>query len=185
MTRPMPGGRRRVDAVLAPEFVADLGALSLADLRARRHEAEQEEVDLSFLRRMLHGRIDIVTAEARRRDPESTAGAVVDDLSAILGDEERSTHGLGRHVTVEPSRADEQRRAEEQAAADAITADVEAATDDDLRDALVRLRAHEVEVSAVRREVQKVMDALSAELTSRYRDGSASVDELLAPETGA
>jgi hypothetical protein len=29
------------------------------------------------------------------------------------------------------------------------------------------------------------MDTLSAELTTRYRDGSATVDELLAPGTGA
>lgn len=185
MTRPILGGRRRVDLVLAPEFLTDLGDLSLSDLRARRHEAEQEEVDLSFLRRMLHGRIDIVTAELNRRAPDSTSGAVVDDLSAILADDQRSTFGLGRHVTVEPSRADEHRRAEEQAAADAITADVEGRTDAELRDALVRLRAHEVEVSDVRRAVQKVMDALSAELTARYRDGSATVDELLATDTGA
>ena len=185
MTRPMPGGRRRVDLVLAPEFLADLGELSLSDLRARRHEAEQEEVDLSFLRRMLHGRIDLVTAELGRREPDSTAGAVVDDLSAILADDERSTFGLGRHVTLEPSRVDEQRRAEEQAAADAVTADVEGRTDEELRAALIRLRAHEAEISDVRRSVQKIMDALSAELTARYRNGSASVDELLATDTGA
>lgn len=185
MTRPMPGGRRRVDKVLAEEFVSGLPELSLGDLRARRHEAEQEEADLSYLRRMLHGRIDIVSAELRRRDPDADDVSLIEDLSTILGDEQRSTHGLGRHITVEPSRVDEQRREEEQAAADAITADVEARTDDELREALVRLRRHEVEVSEVRREVQRVMDALSAELTERYRSGSASVDELLAPGAGA
>jgi len=185
MTRPMPGGRRRVDKVLAEEFVTGLPDLSLTELRERRHEAEQEEADLSYLRRMLHGRIDIVSAELRRRSPDSTDGPLLDDLSTILGDEQRSTHGLGRHITVEPSRVDEHRREEEKAAADAITADVEARTDDELREALVRLRQHEVDVSEVRREVQRVMDALSAELTERYRSGNASVDELLAPGTGA
>ncbi|MFN8168888.1 MAG: aerial mycelium formation protein [Candidatus Nanopelagicales bacterium] len=185
MTRPMPGGRRRVDKVLDPEFVAGLGDLSLADLRARRHEAEQEEADLSYLRRMLHGRIDIVAAELKRRDPESDVTSVLDELTRILGEEERSTHGLGRHITVEPSRVDEQRRVEEKAAADAITSDIEARSDEELHEALVRLRQHEVEVSEVRREVQRVMDALSGELTERYRSGTASVDELLAPGPGA
>ena len=60
MTRPMPGGRRRVDHVLAPEFLEGLSDLPLADLRARRREAEQEEADLSYLRRMLHGRMSII-----------------------------------------------------------------------------------------------------------------------------
>jgi hypothetical protein len=181
----MPGGRRRVDRVLAEDFATGLSELSLTDLRARRHEAEQEEADLSYLRRMLHGRIDIVSAELRRRDPASDSGPLIDELNAILGDEERSTFGLGRYSTVEPSRVDEQRREEEKAASDAITSDVEARSDDELREALVRLRQHEAEVSEVRREVQHVMDALSAELTQRYRSGSASVDELLAPGAGA
>ena len=100
----------RVDQVLAPEFLVGLSEIPLAELRARRREAEQEEADLSYLRRMLHGRIDIVSAELRRRSPDSTDGPLLDDLSTILGDEQRSTHGLGRHITVEPSRVDEHRR---------------------------------------------------------------------------
>lgn len=185
MTRPMPGGRRRVDHVLAPEFLAGLSDLPLTELRARRHEAEQEEADLSYLRRMIHGRISIVEAELRRRDPDSANVPVVDELSQILGDEQRSTRGLGRHLTVEPSRVDEHRRGEERIIADAVLSDVSARTDDELRDALVRLAEHEAEVSEVRRNVQDAMDTLSAELTARYRDGSATVDELLAPGTGA
>ena len=125
MTRPMPGGRRRVDKVLAPEFVSDLDGITLVELRERRHEAEQEEADLSFLRRMLHGRMAIVNAELARRAPDAAAGSVVDSLSAILGDPERSTHGSGRHLTVEPSRVDEHRRGVEQIVADATPKDLE------------------------------------------------------------
>lgn len=185
MTRPMPGGRRRVDKVLDPEFVSNLADLPLAELRARRHEAEQEEADLSFLRRMLHGRIAIIAAEVARRDPSAEAGSVVDELSRILGDEQRSTRGSGRHITVEPSRVDEHRRDVEKIVADATMSDVGARTDDELADALARLNAHEAEVSDVRRDVQRVMDALSAEIGARYRDGLASVDDLLAPGAGA
>jgi len=184
MTRPMPGGRRRVDLVLAPEFLEGLSELPLTELRSRRREAEQEEADLSYLRRMLHGRMSIIEAELRHRDPAVDSGSVVDELASILGDEQRSTRGLGRHLTVEPSRVDEHRRGEEQIIGDAVMSDVSARTDAELRDALERLAAHEVEVSEVRRQVQAAMDALSAELTSRYRDGSATVDELLAPGTG-
>jgi hypothetical protein len=182
MTRPMPGGRRRVDVVLAPEFVADLDTLDLPELRARRHEAEQEEADLSFLRRMLHGRIAIVEAEIARRAGKE--GSVVDDLVDILSDDNRSTRGSGRHLSVEPSRVDEHRRDVEQVVSDATISDVEARSDDELAEALARLKAHEAEVSEVRRDVQAVMDALTTQVGARYRDGSASVDDLLIPGTG-
>ncbi len=186
MTRPMPGGRRRVDKVLAPDFADNLEGLSLSDLRERRHEAEQEEADLSFLRRMLHGRIAIVEAELRRRGPDAAPSAsVLEQLSQILGDEQRSTRGSGRYITVEPSRVDEHRRDVEQIVADAVVSDVAARTDAELHDALERLAVHEGEVSVTRREVQQVMDAFTAELGGRYRDGTASVDALLAPEAGA
>ena len=44
-----------------------------------------------------------------------------------------------------------------------------------------RLGALERDVSARRRRVYVALDALSAELTRRYRDGEASIDGLLQP----
>ena len=179
MIRPMTGGRRRIDRVLAPDFCVGLPDLTLPDLRERRHEAEQEEADLSYVRRLLHGRIDIVEAERRRRDPGFEGGSVLDELTAILTDESRTTRGSGKHLMVEPSRVDEHRRDGEAIVADTVISDVEARTGEELVEALVKLRLNESEVSEVRHEVQAVMDVLSAELTRRYRDGVASVDELL------
>ena len=176
----MPGGRRRVDRVLADDFLVGLTEMPLTDLREHRKDAEQEEADLSYLRRMLHGRIDIVQAEQRRRDPAYSGGSVIDELTAILTDERPTTRGLGRHLSVEPSRVDEHRRAVEQIVADAVISDVSGRSDDELSEALVALRAHESEVSDVRRQVQGVVDTLSEELARRYREGAASVDELLA-----
>jgi hypothetical protein len=176
----MTGGRRRVDRVLAPDFLDGLEAKALSDVRAMRKEAEQEEADLSFARRMLHGRMDIVRAEqARRESPDG--GSIVDQLAKILADPSRSSHGMGRHITVEPSRVDEHRRKEEAIVADAEMSDVAHRTDDELAEALDRLRATEQEVSEVRRDVQRVMDALTAEIARRYREGEASVDDLLKP----
>ncbi|MGE3813494.1 MAG: aerial mycelium formation protein [Candidatus Nanopelagicales bacterium] len=179
MTRPMAGGRRRVDRVLAPDYLDDLRTAPLDVVRGKRHEAEQEEADLSFARRMLHGRMDIIKAEqARRADPEG--GSLVERLSTILADPSRSTHGSGRHLTVEPSRVDEHRRKEEAIVADAEISDVVHRTDAELDEALARLRETEVEVSEVRHDVQHVMDALTEEIARRYREGEASVDDLLA-----
>lgn len=179
MTAPMEGGRRRIDHVLAEDFLAGLSTAPLAEVRDKRHEAEQEEADLSYVRRLLQGRMDIVEAEqARRRDPSST-GHVVDRLAEILADDRGGAHGMGRHLSVEPSRVDEHRRRVEKIVADAGISDVEARTDDELSAALDRLGEFEREVSENRRRVQTVMDGCSAEIARRYRDGEASVDELL------
>src|SRR5438270_8063420 len=105
----MPPGNRRIDKVLDPEFVAGLGQISLDDLRERRKDAEQEETDLSYLRRLLQGRLDILRAELARRDGEETD--LVQALPRILADEPNNgPRGLGRHISAEPSRADAHRR---------------------------------------------------------------------------
>ena len=103
MTAPMAGGRRRVDRVLDPEFVADLAGTDLRTLSAKRLDAEQEEVDLSYVRRLIQGRVDIATAEQQRRLSGSTE-SLVDQLASILADDNSSTTGSGRHLNAQPSR---------------------------------------------------------------------------------
>ncbi len=175
---PYPNGRRRIDKVLAEGYADDLGGLELDDLRSRRREAEQEEADLSYIRRMLQGRMDILRAELARR--AGGGDKIVDHLSAVLADTGRSDHGLGRFLRVEPSRVDEHRRLVEQIIADVGVSDVEGRSDDDLRGALGRLEDFEHAISEDRHAVQVVMDKLTAEVAARYKSGSATVDDLLA-----
>ena len=61
----VPGGQRRIDRVLDPGFTDGVDRLGLPELRARREEAEAEEADVSYLRRLLQG----------RRHPQGRAGA--------------------------------------------------------------------------------------------------------------
>jgi hypothetical protein len=180
-----PGGRRRIDRVLAPEYVADLDRLDLPEVRARRDDAAQEETDLSYLRRLLHGRIDIVRAEQKRR-AEGGSSSVVERLVEILSDNAVGTvpAGSGRHQTLEPSRAEAHRRHVEALVSDADLSDVASLPDERLDLALRTYVAEEASVSQRRREVQKVVDQLNDEIGSRYRAGSASVDTLLAAERG-
>jgi|tagenome__1003787_1003787.scaffolds.fasta_scaffold20455487_2 hypothetical protein len=177
---PMPGGRRRIDRVLAPDFLTAVGDMDLAEVRERRHEAEQEEADLSYVRRLLQGRIDIVRAELGRRSGDER-GSLVDQLASILSDgTPHEAHGLGRHATVEPSRVAEHRRSVEQLVSDVGVSDVVNRTDDELAASLSRLTDYEAAVSRNRRKVQDVMDACTAEIARRYQSGEASVDDLLA-----
>ena len=177
-----PGGRRRIDRVLAPEYVRDLGQLDLAEVRARRDDAAQEETDLSYLRRLLHGRIDIVKAEQKRR---ATGGSesVVDQLAHILADNAVGpATGSGRYQNLEPSRAEAHRRHVEALVSDADLTDVASLPDERLDLALRTYTDEEASVSQRRREVQQVVDRLNEEIGGRYRAGVASVDELLAAE---
>jgi hypothetical protein len=181
--QPRPGNRR-IDRVLAEDFLDDLTSQPMDEVRTLRREAEQEETDLSYIRRLLQGRLDILRAELARRSGESTE-TLVDALPRILADEGAggSPHGLGRHVTVEPSRADSHRRHVEALVADVDLSDPASHDEDSLRRALAVLEQEEHEVSEKRRAVQKVMDACTAEITRRYREGDADVSDLLPSDT--
>lgn len=182
---PAQQGNRRIDRVLAEGYLEGLQALSMQGVRELRGEAEQEEVDLSYVRRMIQGRLDILRAELNRRDG-ATSGTLVESLAAILADEPRApARGMGRHSTVEPSRADSHRRYVEALVADVDLSDVASRSIDELAHALRTLSEEEQSVSAKRRGVQDVMDACSAEVTRRYRDGEADVDTLLAEQPTA
>lgn len=180
MAQGTTGGNRRLDRVLADDYLDGMDALSLNDLRAKRDDAEQEETDVSYLRRLVQGRIDILRAELARRSGEGT-GSLLADLPQILGETapRGAPRGLGRHTNVEPSRADEHRRYVESIVADVDLSDVTARTDDELRAALDTFAREESDLSDKRRRVFAVLDACSAEITRRYRDGEADVSDLL------
>lgn len=188
MTEFLSGGRRRIDRVLDPAFLDGLDEISLPDLRERRHEADQEEVDLSYARRLLQGRLDILRAEqASRRGegplshghPHSDA-EIVEALKAILTDEgaRSGPHGLGRHMGAEPSRVGETRREAERAVADVGGSDLTALTDLDLASAIEHLSEMEARLSASRRQVQAVMDRLTDEIARRYATGEVTLPDL-------
>ena len=184
MTEFMPGGRRRIDRVLAPDYLDGLDALDLDELRARRAEADQEEVDLSYARRLLQGRIDILRAEQDRREggdvpPEPgtrSDAAIAAALTRILTDDRpRTDRGRGKHLATEPSRVGEHRREAERAVADVGGSDPTGMTDEELRTALTELADIEARVSRSRRSVQQVVDALTAEVGRRYNLDAASL----------
>lgn len=184
MTEYLAGGRRRIDRVLAPDYLVDLGSMEVTELRARRAEADQEETDLSYARRLLHGRLDLLRAEREARESGqaaplpgvSTDTELVDRLSKILADRPREAHGMGRHLSrLRPSRIGQNRREAERAVADVGSSDLSRLTDEELIGALERLEDVERRVSKSRREVQRVVDSLTAELARRYQSGQVTV----------
>src|SRR3954453_18838886 len=71
----LTGGKRRIDKVLASNYLEGLERLPLDEVRSLRDDAGQEETDLSYLRRLLQGRIDIATPELARRSAGAPTGA--------------------------------------------------------------------------------------------------------------
>jgi hypothetical protein len=179
VTEFLPGGRRRIDRVLAPGFVDGINGLDLEELRVRRADADQEEVDLSYARRLLQGRLDILRAEqdARRGDgplrvPPRSDVEIVAALSRILADDgARQTRGLGKHTSASPSRVGEHRREAERAVADVGGSDLAALDDVQLAEAIANLADIEARVSRSRRQVQGVVDVLTEEIARRYAAG--------------
>ncbi len=183
---PFSQASRRIDRVLSEDYLTGLDTAPLEDVRSLRDEAEQEEVDLSYIRRLIQGRMDIVRAELNRRDGHGSSGTLVEGLAQTLADEPRApARGLGRHTSVEPSRVDSHRRYVEALVADVDLSDTAARTSGQLAHAMRVLAEEEQVLSGKRREVQTVMDACSAEMTRRYRDGEADVAQLLADQPSA
>ncbi|MEU9359369.1 ABC transporter substrate-binding protein [Streptomyces sp. NPDC048301] len=157
-----------------PEF----GGLRLPELRTLRRDAQRDEADLSYVRRLVQGRIDILRAElARRVDPESP---VVDRLSEILADTPSAHRSSARHVTLTTPRSDEYRQLAADTLAEVELSDLDARTDEELLTAMGRLVRYEQQVSRRRSRLQRTVDDCSAEIARRYRDGEAQVEDLLA-----
>jgi len=180
----LSGGNRRIDRVLSEGYLDGITSLPLAEVRDLRNEAEQEEADLSYVRRLLQGRVDIIRAElARRRGELGESASIIDQLPNILADDRAPARGLGRHTVIEPSRVDEHRRLVERLVADSDLSALAGRTADQLEETLLRFGEHEKEISEQRRKVQAVMDACAAEITRRYREGEADVSALLPSES--
>ncbi|MBC2904075.1 aerial mycelium formation protein [Streptomyces cupreus] len=156
----------------------DLTVLSLPELRTLRRDAQRDEADLSYLRRLLQGRIDILRAELARRSPLGAA-SVVERLPEILRDAPARHRSSARHVTLGTPQSEEYRRLAAEMLAEVELSDLGARTDLELTEAMARLVRHEQQVSLRRQTLQRTADDCSAEIARRYREGEAQVDDLL------
>ncbi|MEV5339071.1 aerial mycelium formation protein [Streptomyces sp. NPDC052676] len=161
----------------------DLAALSLPELRALRRDAQRDEADLSYVRRLLQGRIDILRAELARRGPASVVavgeGSVVERLPEILTDAPARHRSSARHVTLGTPQSEEYRRLAAEMLGEVELSALDARTDAELTDGIGRLVRYEQQVSRRRQRLQRTADECSAEIARRYRDGEAQVDDLL------
>lgn len=180
--------QRTGSVVLSEQPAPDLAALLLRELRELRRTAQQNEADLSYVRRLLQGRIDILRAEvARRKDPvapgpegKGLEGPLVHRLSEILMDGPARHRSSARHVTLGTPHSAEVGLLATEMLSEVELSDLDARTDDELHTAMGRLVRYEQQVSRRRQQLQRTADDCSAEIARRYREGEAQVDDLLA-----
>ena len=172
----------RLERILSLDPEGDLTGLPIEEIRALRAEGQELEVDQSYLRRLVQGRLDIVAAELRHRvegGERADLAQLVSELPEILGDHVHAP-GLGRLPTFmapsDPSALVAE--VDEVVDVDRLCALPEL-SDDELRQLIDDLTELERAVSARRRALHERIDALQAELTRRYRTGEASVESLL------
>ena len=166
---------RRIDRILDPAYVADLDARSVDDLRAMRREAVEVETEVSYVRRLAQGRIEIVRAEMDRRREGGSLSDLIARLPEILADQgPRPTAANARVPEIlAPSMSITWSRGAERLIADDTLANLPTLSDDALTASLDGLRDLEQEVSGTRRQLHGVIDAIDAVLGPRLADAEA------------
>lgn len=172
-----------LDRILADDYLDGLEDRPVAELRALRTECQGIETQLSYLRRLVQGRHDIVTGEIDRRSrggDRYDVSDLVDRLPEILADRIHAP-GPGRLTpSMEPgdfsgSLADRLTEISER-----VPIESPAEADDEVLAAVAAdLSELEHEVSGLRRQLFDRIDTLQAEITRRYRSGEARVDDIL------
>ncbi len=158
--------------------MSNYSELDLAGIRAARAELQSQEDAVSFVRRMAQGRLDIARDEQRRRSANMPTSNTATDLAGVFGQE----HGGGsarppRETNVStdhPLVVELERLCERSGFGSIRTLDVDA-----LQRVIDELAAFENARSGERRALFDQIDALTAELVKRYKDGGANVDALL------
>jgi len=162
--------------------------LPLHELRALRADLQSYDDVVSYVRRVAQARLDLIDAEIHHR-AASVHAVVPDSESAdteISGD---LRNLLGHHLTGGPARpprpADDASEHPLALEFEALCmrygiADLSGLDDDQLRELRDQVGTYEQRSSHDRQDLFHRIDALSAELVRRYRDGEADVDGLLA-----
>ncbi len=167
--------RRRIDLILDDEFLADLDAVDLDALRERRQLANDVENELSYYRRLLHGRLDLLRFEQRRRRGEETR-SLIEALPEILADPDPPPRDDApqRHIITDlPPLPEVGRREVDFVLGDDALTRLDEISDEALTEAVDAVAELASEYSTQRRQVQDVADRIAAVIAERYRTGQS------------
>lgn len=162
----------------------NLTNIGLADLRSERAECSSAETDVSFVRRLTQGRLDIIGHEVQRRNggtETANLNEVLFEIPTILSDAPVTARAGQRAPDIDtPTESALKLSARlDQIVSPPQLSDVGQLDDDALVELVSKLEKFEHELSTQRRALHERIDSIQAEIVRRYRDGEASVDTLL------
>jgi hypothetical protein len=169
--------------LLDSTYLDGIDRRSLGEIRAMRTECQQAEVALSYLRRLVQGRLDIVHAYLERPDTDGTPdlSSLVEELPGILASGPGRPPGpehLPLLLSPDTEESDLTAELDSVLGADQLASLADQGPDE-LRDIATRLEAIERRVSSDRRALHERIDTLQAELVDRHKTGRATLDGLL------
>ena len=157
----------------------------MEDLRNRRAECNAIEVSVSYSRRLVQGRLDIVLAELKHRQDGTTSDlhSLVEQLPEILS-EKVHAGGFGRLSAFMAPGPEAELDPALVARIDAVADDrrlrnLTSASKEEVEALVDELRSLEMEISAQRQAVHERQNRLQDELVRRYKSGEADPTTLL------
>jgi len=166
---------------LAADLLDGLADLPMEEVRARRAACQQLETELSYVRRLAQGRLDIVAAEITARGAGTRDDrTLVEQLTEALSDRITSSGSGHLPMAMAPGEVDPELLASlDRAAPPSLVSAPASMADDELRQVADAVAAFERDVSARRRAMFDRIDALQEEVVRRYQSGEVDVDSLL------
>jgi hypothetical protein len=180
----------QVDTLLSTRFVEGIERAPVDEVRAKRDACQKAEVALSYVRRVLQGKLDLIEAERARRAAGATGdhSALIERLPEILAGPpaHRASRTAASHppIATMPAVAaglSEAYQVELSAieGVEDLTGNLAGLDDVQIEDVAGRIRAAEAQVSARRRGLHERIDLLQAQIVARYKSGEADVESLL------
>jgi nickel-type superoxide dismutase maturation protease len=193
---PPPGGVRSpamasasddLSRILVDSYLEGIDDRTVEEIRAMRTECQVSEAQLSYLRRLVQGRLDIVHSYLAHPGSETPPdlAKLVEDLPDILS----SARGSGpapkappQHlpmlITADTEETDLTTELDALLGPDEIGS-LSGRGQEELAELAGKLEALEKQVSRDRRALHLRIDTLQSELVARHKAGRASVDGLL------
>jgi hypothetical protein len=180
----------QVDVLLSTEFVEGIEEASVEEVRAKRDACQRAEVALSYVRRVLQGKLDLIEAEQARRAGGGLrdASALIDKLPEILAGAP-AVAGSGRStphqpmVTMPGVAAGLAEAFEVELSAisglEDLAGNLGVLDDATLDEVANRIRATEAKVSARRKRLHDRIEQIQAQIVARWMSGEANVQSLL------
>lgn len=172
----------QISQLLEDPIHSDLPAGDFAALREMRTKMQAAEADLSLVRRLTQGRMDIVGHEvASRENREATgevdAADVLFELPDILADSPAASRS-GRLQINEPGPvAHEMITKLDALISPNQLSSISDVSDQELHNYLGSLKGFEEQLSGGRRGLHEKIDNIQREIGSRYASGAASTED--------